>query len=253
MASIFTLPKAFEQRGIRFNVARQETDGSNVSIDIIEVDATLSENHSSTIEPTDSTIETGAIITDHFNVSPKQITIEGIVSNDPIRTREALIGNAAGLVGGIIGRSAENSLFGAIGTGALAAFSNSIAKTLTNEKNRAKMAMEKLQAAQEAGAIISVQTALRQYTNMIIQAFSVNRNAQTGNVLRFTMTLREIRTVRSLVETIISKDAIKQDTQSKATPETDNGRQTAEETTTEKAAKAQDAKNNSYLLQITGN
>jgi len=230
MPSIFSLIPGVDQKGVRFCIPRVDPDNPDktLCIDLIDIDATLSENHRSIVEPTDSAIEDGSVISDHLDIQPKEITIEAVVSNNPLSITQAVIGNAAGLVGSVIGRGSQSNISGAIASGSLAAYGNAIARTVVNEGNRAKMAMEKLQAAQESGVTLSIKTRLKNYTNMILRDFTATRDASTGNVLQFTAVLREIRLVTS--QTIQTpKEAIERIRQNSATPKSNQGRQQSPE------------------------
>ena len=53
-------------------------------IDVLELDASISESHTGEVEVTEHPIERGADITDHARPKPDRVTIEGLVSNTPL-------------------------------------------------------------------------------------------------------------------------------------------------------------------------
>lgn len=61
-----------------FRKVKRNTLGS------LEIDATVREEHTSDIVLTDHPVEKGVDITDHKRILPKQITIDGVISGDPI-------------------------------------------------------------------------------------------------------------------------------------------------------------------------
>jgi hypothetical protein len=124
----------------------------------VEVDVSLSEDHVSTCEVTENPVEIGADVTDHVQEKPDTLTIEGLVSDTPIR----LLGNTFGV-----------------------------------SDNRARKTYDILREIKSAKKPITVVTGLRQYTNMILRSLTVPRNAETGQALKFTAEFVEVRLVES--------------------------------------------------------
>ena len=118
----------------------------------IEFDASVTETHDAENEITQFPVESGADITDHIRPQPERITINGVVTNTPIV-----------FLGGI-----------------------------ASDPARAEDAYAKVKSMRDNGDLVSVVTSLRQYDNMAIESFSVLRDAQNGNVMNATLTLREI-------------------------------------------------------------
>lgn len=127
---------------------------SPLSSSVIEMDASLEELHTATVEVTSHPVENGADISDHIRRKPRSIRITGIVTNHPV------------------------TLFAFART--------SISGT------RAEQFFEALEKVMDAGTLISVFTTLRQYDNMVITEITVPRNAEKGNVVEATITFREI-------------------------------------------------------------
>lgn len=142
---------------------------TKASIGGITLDASVSEEHLSTAELTDNPVEDGAKITDHVQIQPKQLTIEGVVSDFPLGYLE--IGNIMNL-----GRTVM-SLFG--------------------KSSRSVDAYNKLVKLQEKREPFTVVTGLKRYKNMILTELSVPRTAETGKSLQFRAVLREIRIAKT--------------------------------------------------------
>lgn len=56
---------------------------------------------------------------------------------------------------------------------------------------------QQIRALVDAREPVSIATGLKVYQNMVIKEFNVDRDASTGQSLPFTMTLKEIKTVKS--------------------------------------------------------
>lgn len=140
-------------------------------VSIIEFDATLSESHDITAEITQHPVESGAKITDHYRVLPREITINGIVSNTPLT---GLFSSVQGLI------SSAQRIGGALG--------------LTQEQESpANQAYDKIYKSMKDGELLVIATTLKEYRNMLITSFSTRRDATNGNVLNATISLKEIK------------------------------------------------------------
>lgn len=254
MPSIFDLIPLTRRKPVRIAVPRANSiNRDDVEyVDLIELDAAVRETHSSAAEPTDSAIEDGSVITDHIDIAPKSLIIEGIVSNTPLTIQSVLIGNAAGLVGSIIGRSSNSNITGALAAGGLSTFGNSIARIAVDAKNRAKTAFEAMQTAQESGATLTIITRYKVYNDMIIRDLQATRDASTGNILTFTATFREIRIVNSRSGRTDPR-SIERLTQASAASETNEGRQQANEATDQTQQSFTDRLSNESIFSILRN
>lgn len=77
---------------------------------------------------------------------------------------------------------------------------------------RSRDVYAQIERLKETGTIITVTTQLRQYENMVIADLGVPVDAKTADGIEFTVTLAEIRTVRSKtapVRTLLSRHAKK--------------------------------------------
>lgn len=77
----------------------------------------------------------------------------------------------------------------------------------------------RLRAMKDEGQLLTIRTRLRTYANMVMTSFQVPRNAQTGDVLRFTATFKQIRFVTNQTA-MIAKTKV-----AKAKPIVDKGPQ----------------------------
>lgn len=144
----------------------------------IFLDATLSEEHSNTYQLTTHAMGEGLDITDHKRREPRKLTIEAQISNTPLFlpsdeiTAFEQLDTVAELEDALDGESQFSF--------------NTLAR-------RDIAAWEQLKAYQESNDLISVYTQLEVYQNMQIISINTTRTAETSNVLRFTMTLQEVR------------------------------------------------------------
>lgn len=138
---------------------------SRATIGSVTIDASVSETHSDTSDVTENPVEQGAKITDHVQIKPKQLTIQGVISDTPINF--AFVDNVAGAINTV--------------------------KSYLGGTTRSIDAYNRLVDIQRKRDPITVITGLRVYSNMILQNISVNRTATTGKAVHFTAELREIR------------------------------------------------------------
>lgn len=136
------------------------TKKRNALIDVVTLDASISELHAVSAQITMHPVERGANIADHVRKEPDVLQIEGIISNHPVQ------------IGG--------------------AFTSPVDEP-------AQSAYEHLLSIISSGQLITIVTTLREYKDMAIQKLEVPRNAELGNVVRFTCTARQVRLVDSQV------------------------------------------------------
>lgn len=145
----------------------QTRSGPAVSLDL---DATISESHNFAQTVTEHPVEKGAAISDHARPKPRTLRLEGMVSNTPILTTTRgpidLVESAIRSAGGETTR----------GTRVATAYA-------------ALLSLE--------GRICDVTTELQRYTDVVLETLEVPRNAQLGDVLRFSATFKAIITAQS--------------------------------------------------------
>lgn len=150
--------------GIIFGQTRAEIGG-------IAIDASVNEDHTSELDITENAVEVGAKITDHAQIKPKVLTMQGVISDSPL-FGVPFIANILALVNDI-------SAFSGV--------------------SRSIDMYNQLVNLQENRSPFTVITGLKQYTNMLLQNLVVNRTASTGKAIHFTATLKQIRIAQSIV------------------------------------------------------
>lgn len=128
-----------------------------VEIGIVQFDCSLSETHNSEAEVTDHPVEEGINITDNIKRLPKSLELNGLITNTPVLLSSSPIITDTGPV-----------------------------------EDRVQTAYKKLREIQENGELVDVVTTLNEYKNMVITSFSVVRDAENGNVLNSSLSLREV-------------------------------------------------------------
>jgi hypothetical protein len=156
---------------------------AGTKIGVVELDASLSESHESVVAATKHPVERGSQITDHLRPEPVTLTIEGIVSNTPISRKQQVRAVAFG-----------GSEFA----------STSVAASPYGVPGYAEEAFAKLREFQERGELLTVVTSLHTYENMALTKLTVPRDRSTGDALRFTATLEEIRFAENKTTSIVT-------------------------------------------------
>jgi len=158
------------------------TGGQDPGVGQLILDASINEQHTTTAEVTLHQVETGADITDHIRPIPQRLTIEGIVSNTPI-------GGVSSYMNGVTGSVQTVSRMVGGKKVSYAAFK------FDAFFDRVKAVFGDLANAIQSAGVFTVTTTLATYEDMACTSFVVPRNAQNGNVLRFTMDLQHINFV----------------------------------------------------------
>ncbi len=221
MPSIFTLLPGNKQKRTTLQVTRD----NGTAKELLVIDATMQQTFTGKAEPTDNPVEQGSNVTDNVDVKPLEFSMEGVISESPITLEAALIGNVAGVIGGVVGRGTSSPLAGAVATGALAALGGAL---FGAANNRVRDAYNTLEEIRTKGIPVTIITGLRTYNNMVLRNFVVNRIASTGRSLSFTAAFKEIRIVTSLVIKL-PKEAIDEAIKASGSPESDLGKQNTSE------------------------
>src|SRR6266850_6876576 len=146
-----------------------------VRLDVITVDAAMTETHTLEAEVTEHPVEQGANITDHIRPKLKRYTIDGIISNTPI---------------GPTGELSDALHTGALALGVtLPNFPTSYDLDLARSAGattRAKATFEKLVELVDAGQPIIIHSPLKDYPNMALESVQVIRDGQLSRgAIRF--------------------------------------------------------------------
>lgn len=141
-----------------------------IRIDGFVIDAAISEEHVSESQATDYPVETGSNVTDHIRNAPRQLTVEGIVSDTPL---DADVVQARG---GFTGGIRQSHDVGGEFTDALPS----------------EAALAKLEEIRLARKPVVVTSSIRTYKSMALLTLTVPRDKETGAALRFTAVFKEV-------------------------------------------------------------
>lgn len=149
---------------------------------IIACDAIKTENHRFSAEATQYEIEDGSDISDHVIKRGKTLTIEGLVSDDPIRILQTeFVGRTiASLVPSVLKSKLSFGLSGNNGKPSLEAFSQ-------------------FEHIYDNKIPVTIVTGLKKYENMIMEDFNAPRSSQTVRSLEFTATFRQVKIVSTIL------------------------------------------------------
>lgn len=174
---------------------------TNRSIAGIKLDAVISESYTNKVRITRNPVELGAEITDHSIIEPKRIVIIADVTDTPFGL--ASIGAIVDTVTGLFGT--------------------------TNSSNvtRSTAAYLDLVAIQEKREPISVQTKLKNYTNLLITEISTVKDKDTARIVNLIITLDELLIVESETVTLTANQLAAGTTRQQAVRAANLGRQSA--------------------------
>lgn len=153
----------------------------------IAFDATVSERHRHELKVTEHPVEEGASVSDHAQLEPDVLDIQGIISNTPILL------------------NVEDNIQPSIPGG--------------NPDNRAQDAYNEFLRLQQTAALLEVATEIRDYSDMMITSISVPREKGSRHILDIGLTLQAFR--KATVESVAAPQPIEPVHRSKAK----NGRQ----------------------------
>ena len=191
----------------------------------ITVDATLSEQHETSVLVTERSVESGAPVSDHIRPEPVRLRIEAHITNTPVRPEKTFMDGAEMETQGIdLQAVVMNPPLVRVGPipigGGLATVSFS-AVVLTSAQNfdRVRAVYEALLALQRTGTIIRIVTSLREYDDMVIRNMSVPRTAEDGSAITVTFDAQQIRFATT--ETVSAPDPL----EARGRPQINRGRQ----------------------------
>lgn len=146
---------------------------------VISIDCTASESHQQESPPTEFPLETGESVSDHIIIKPFALEIQGIISDTPIKALNAALATIAGAAlppSGIVGASVAMALYSA----------------LAGSKSPSVAAYAQLVQLQMRRQPFNVLTTLKLYENMFFKSLTVPRDASTGQVLVFNVSLVQL-------------------------------------------------------------
>lgn len=121
-------------------------------------DALLSEEHHLEARASEHPIEDGTSISDHIQIQPTTISLEGIITSTPL----------------------NYILF---------------PLPIKSERERVDRAMEQLESIFAARQPITIATTLKSYSNMVLESLSIKRDSRSQKDLRFTCKAKQIKIV----------------------------------------------------------
>lgn len=133
-------------------------DGGGV-LNVLELDAFLSEHHQHTAKATQFPVETGVVISDHVIQEPDVVRLDVIVSDTPLPAWSSWSGEGIGL---------------------------------TTVRGRAAALYRKVVELKEAALLVSLITTVHTYDSMVVEAVDLPVDFSTGDAARFSVSLRKI-------------------------------------------------------------
>jgi len=201
---------------------------------ILEIDATTTMTHDRSSTPTKNPIEDGSDITDHITIDNDRLSIDGVISENPI----ALIQSVQTILSQrALGLAAEAT---GISQGLLAGVSGSVGALLFDNNNRPENSFRILEELHRNRLPFKIVTELGKYDNVILLKLSIPQTAREGDSIKFSATFEQIKIVKTLTVTITSAD-----TAHTANKKTDAGSQSSKE-----AAKSVEVKSSVIFTAI---
>lgn len=187
LAQIFR--QAFSRRGIAV--------GPDDAI-ALEFDCILRESRDLSSQPSEFPLEDAAIITDHLRRLPERLTLDVLISANPVSLLRSAAGTLNGLVSNLVAQRAASlggSGVGAIaGTGAALGFGE-VQGLVLSTNDRVKKAWDQLYQMWKTSTLLVIVTGFDVYRSMGITNLSTIRVADNGSDLAFTITLQKITLV----------------------------------------------------------
>lgn len=180
------------------NTQRTKIEGVALDGDPItlEIDATTTMSHERSATPTKNPIETGSNVTDHIILDNNKLSIEGVITNNPITLIQSeqtilsqkVVDQAVDRFG--VNRGLSSGLFGSVG------------RLLVNDDNRVENSFRYLEEIHKSRAKFKIFSGLKDYDNMVLSKLSVPQTAADGDSIRFSATFEQINIVKSQLVTV---------------------------------------------------
>jgi hypothetical protein len=179
------------------------------------LDALVRESHELNAEVTEFPVETGGVISDHVRLQPREVSVEGVVTNNPVRF---LGGIFSGLIRGENPGGVEGPVIGPA-------------------LNLTELAFAELERMYQERELIEVVTPRKRYENMALMRLSIPKDRTTGDALRFSALFREV----TRVETSNVTRRRKPTAQERSQPVLDEGKKTPPPATPQAETRVQSA------------
>ena len=192
MANIFDIIAGRDKRVSLLYLSFE--DGEADTFELLKIDATRAEEHSFRAKATQHEVEDGSNISDHVIKTGRIVTLDGIISDDPITVAAAAVGNIGGIVGSLV-----EGFGGAVATGAVSKLGSEL---IANGSKPSKDAIDILEGIYELSLPLMMTTSIKTYTNMVMESLNIPRNSRNANALEFKATFKEVRIIESEVADI---------------------------------------------------
>jgi hypothetical protein len=156
-------------------------------LESLTLDASISESHQGRVTTTSHPVEQGVKITDHKYREPDTLTMEGIISNDPMPDPATV---------------PTQDTFTTPNGGTLQYSYRS-----TYQAGLQSQAYQVLLDLLDSPNLLSIVTAIRSYSNFVLTNLDVPRSQETVDALRFTATFTEVRVVQNQTVQVQAKIA----------------------------------------------
>lgn len=180
----------------------------DVGIGELRFDAVLSEEHESTAEVTDYSVEQGVAVVDHVRPNPNRFRMEVFVSNTPVFSPDASLQSMpldlpqseidfrqVNVIGNLV-----NPARAGIDTGLFrGAQVTATVLQFAGDTDYVAVAESTLTTLKDSATLLSVITPHKAYFNMVLENVTMKRDAKTGTSANFSLSFREIRIVSSQI------------------------------------------------------
>ena len=212
------MPNIFEN----FLTPQLVTILTNDGFELFKIDATPTQTHSMASQATNFEVEDGSDLSDHVIKRGVRLSLNGVITDDPISLKQA----AATLIPGIVGGNFIGGVAGAVVTGLAAnKISSELLATPTGNP-RSVDVYQSFRDIYDNKIPLTIVMGLTTYKNMIMERLSIPQRPATAKALHFTASFREIRIAISEAITIDVDSTV-----AGAVPENNKGASPTEETT----------------------
>lgn len=154
------------------------TQSEGFGLDEIPFDLLIDESHELGFDITDHAVENGAVVSDSIQRRLRSVTVTGLFTNHPVKRESGFSVDKDGNVS----KPSDVKIRDADGNEA-------VRNSARDDKWR------KLNEIAERKGTVRLVTALEIYDEMAIESVQADRGPDDGEAIRFTLTLREIRSV----------------------------------------------------------
>lgn len=160
---------------------------------LVLFDASLDENYTTEVTPTEFPVEGGAIISDHLIRKPFELPFKGIISDHPLGTEGANLAEGATV--------AASALLPPLGVAA-AGLAYGLYQADSGDPTPSRAAYDtlvRLQLGDEANKkgpkVLTVKSKMGTFKSMVIKTLSAPRSASSGSAIEFAITFARITIV----------------------------------------------------------